>query len=128
MVEEQRSIESKLNRVVLVGNRGDASITKAELASLQIKKHQALVVMAKVKKNILWDNEHGPGITGQWTQACNWLAYCECHITRQVTSTYEQSHLLKFWQYFEKLFTKEPGLSSAQLDTYLTGFPRLTEI
>ena len=32
----------------------------------------------------------------------------------------------KFRQYFLKLFTGEPGLSSAQSDTYLADFPRLS--
>ena len=32
----------------------------------------------------------------------------------------------EFRQYFLKLFTREPGLSSAQFDTYLVDFPRLS--
>ena len=32
----------------------------------------------------------------------------------------------EFRQYFLKLFTREPGLSSAQFDTYLADFPRLS--
>ena len=32
----------------------------------------------------------------------------------------------EFRQYFEKLFTRQPVLSSAQFDTYLADFPRLT--
>ena len=32
----------------------------------------------------------------------------------------------EFRQYFMKLFTREPGLSSAQFDTYLADFPRLS--
>ena len=32
----------------------------------------------------------------------------------------------EFRQYFLKLFTREPGLSSTQFDTYLADFPRLS--
>ena len=32
----------------------------------------------------------------------------------------------EFRQYFLKLFTRKPGLSSAQFDTYLANFPRLS--
>ena len=34
----------------------------------------------------------------------------------------------EFRQYFLKLFTREPGLSSAQFDSYLADFPRLSAI
>ena len=49
MVAEQGLLKAKLDRAVL-GDSGDVSIAKVELASLQIKKHQALVVRARLKR------------------------------------------------------------------------------
>ena len=45
---------------------------------------------------------------------------------RGAPSNYKRSHLWEFRQYFLKLFTREPGLSSAQFDAYLADFPRLS--
>ena len=50
MVAGQRTIESKLYRAVLAGDSGVANIAKAELASLQMKRYQALVVRARLKR------------------------------------------------------------------------------
>ena len=50
MVAEQRSIKDKLDRAVLAGDSGQVNIAKAELASLQVKEHQALVVRARLKR------------------------------------------------------------------------------
>ena len=50
MVAEQRSIKDKLDRAVLAGDSGQVNITKAELVSLQVKEHQALVVRARLKR------------------------------------------------------------------------------
>ena len=50
MVAEQRLLKAKLDRTVLAGKSGDASIATVEMASLQIKEHQALVVRARLKR------------------------------------------------------------------------------
>ena len=50
MVVEQRSIKDKLDRAVLVGDSGQVNVPKAELASLQVKEYQALVVRARLKR------------------------------------------------------------------------------
>ena len=50
MVTEQRLIKDKLERAVLAGDSGQVNIAKAELASLQVKEHQALVVRARLKR------------------------------------------------------------------------------
>ena len=50
MVAEQRPIKDKLDRSALAGNSRQVNIAKAELASLQVKEHQALVVRAWLKR------------------------------------------------------------------------------
>ena len=42
--------KAKLDRTLLAGDSGDINIVKVELASLQIKEHQALVVRARLKR------------------------------------------------------------------------------
>ena len=49
-VAEQRSIKDKLDRAVLAGDSGQVNVATAELASLQIKEYQALVVRARLKR------------------------------------------------------------------------------
>ena len=49
-VAEQRVIKDKLDRAVLAGDSGLVNVAKAELASLQIKEYQALVVRARLKR------------------------------------------------------------------------------
>ena len=43
-------LKAKLDRAVLVRDSGDVNIAKAELASVQIKEYQALVVRARLKR------------------------------------------------------------------------------
>ena len=50
MVAKLRLINDKLDRAVMVGDSGQVNIAKAELASLQVKEHQALVVRARLKR------------------------------------------------------------------------------
>ena len=50
MVAEQRSIKDKLDRAVLAGDSGQVNVAKTDLASLQIKEYQALVVRARLKR------------------------------------------------------------------------------
>ena len=49
-VAGQRLIEDKLDRAVKAGDCGTTNTAKAELASFQIKKYQALVVRASLKR------------------------------------------------------------------------------
>ena len=48
------------------------------------------------------------------------------HATDRQRRTTNEAICREFRQYFLKLFTREPGLSSAQFDTYLADFPRLS--
>ena len=50
MVAEQRSIKDKLDRGILAGISWQVNIAKAEMVSLQVKEHQALVVRARLKR------------------------------------------------------------------------------
>ena len=49
-VAEQRSIKDKLDRAVWAGYSGQVNVAKAELAFLQIKEYQALLVRARLKR------------------------------------------------------------------------------
>ena len=126
MVVEQRSIKDKLDRAVLAGDSGQVNVAKAELVSLQVKEYQALVVRAKLKR-----------MSCEATNMAQELRAKELrHATDQhiasVTSpdgqrrTTNEAICKEFRQYFLKLFTREPGLSSAQFDTHLANFPRLS--
>ena len=53
MVAEQRLIKDKLNRAVLAGDSGQVNVAKAELASLQVKEHQALVVSLIISEGVV---------------------------------------------------------------------------
>ena len=50
MAAEQRMIKVKLERAAFSGDSGQANVAKAELASLQVKEHQALVVRVRLKR------------------------------------------------------------------------------
>ena len=49
MVAEQRLIKAKLDRAVSVGDTGQVNVAKAELASLQVKEYQDLIVRVRLK-------------------------------------------------------------------------------
>ena len=49
-IAKQRLIEDKPDRMVKVGDNGATNTAKVELASFQIKKYQALVVRARLKR------------------------------------------------------------------------------
>ena len=50
IVAEQRLIKAKLDRAALAGDSGEFNVAKAELASFQVKEHQALVVRTRFKR------------------------------------------------------------------------------
>ena len=123
MVVEQRSIKDKLARAVLAGNRGQVNVAKAELASLQVKEYQALVVRARLKRMSCEATNMAQELRAEELRHA-----ADRHIA-SVTSPDGQrrtTNCKEFRQYFLKLFTREPGLSSAQFDTYLADFPRLS--
>ena len=110
----------------MAGDSGQVNVAKAELASLQIKEYQALVVRARLKR-----------ISCEATNMAQELQTEELRhaADRQIASvtspdgqrrTTNEAICREFRQYFLKLFTREPGLSSAQFDTYLADFPRLS--
>ena len=110
----------------MAGDSGQVNVAKAELASLQMKEYQALVVRARLKR-----------ISCEATNMAQELQTEELRhaADRQIASvtspdgqrrTTNEAICREFRQYFLKLFTREPGLSSAQFDTYLADFPRLS--
>ena len=126
MVAEQRSIKDKLDRAVLAGDSGQVNMAKAELASLQVKEHQALVVKARLKRMSCEATNMAQELRAEK------LRYAADRHIASVTSpdgqcrTTNEAIRKKFRQYFLKLFTGELGLSSAQFDTYLADSPRLS--
>ena len=126
MVAEQRSIKDKLDRAVLARDSGQGNVAKAKLASLQIKEYQALVVRARLKRVSCEATNMAQELRAEEIRHA-----ADQHIT-SVTSldgqrrTTNEAICKEFRQYFLKLFTREPGPSSAQFDTYLADFPRLS--
>ena len=126
MVAEQRSIKDKLDRAVLAGDSGQVNIAKIELASLQIKVYQALVVRARLKRMSCEATNMNQELRAEE------LGHATDRHIASVTSpdgqrrTTNEAICREFRQYFLKLFTREPGLSSAQFDTYLANFSRLS--
>ena len=119
-VAEQSSIKDKLDRVVLAGDSGQVNIAKAELASLQIKVYQALVVTARLKRMSC----EATNMAQELRHATDW--YITSVTSPDGQRTTNEAIRGEFRQYFLKLFTREPGLSSAQFDTYLAVFPHLS--
>ena len=125
-VAEQSSIKDKLDWAVLAGDSGQVNVAKAELASLQIKEYQALVVRARLKRMSCEATNMAQELRAEELRHAT-----DRHIAI-VTSpdgqrrTTNEAICGEFRQYFLKLFTGEPGLSSAQFDTYLADFPRLS--
>ena len=113
-VAEQRSIKDKLDRAVLAGDSGQVNVAKAELASLQIKEYQALVVRARFKRIPCEVTNMAQELRAEEVRHAT-----DRHIA-SVTSpegqrrTTNEAICGEFRQYFLKLFTREPGLSSAQ--------------
>ena len=110
-------LETKIDRAVKAGSSVETNIAKADLAFSQIKKYQALVVRATLKRR---GNEYGSRTSNRGTKTCVTVTYRVCQITGRVTSDHKRRDF-----YFEKLFTEEPGLSSVQFDTYLADFSSL---
>ena len=108
MVVEQRSIKDKLDRAVWAGDSGQVNIAKTELASLQVKEHQALVVRARLKRMSCEATN-----MAQELQAKELRHAADRHIA-SVTSpdgqrrTTNEAICKEFRQYFLKLFTREP--------------------
>ena len=113
-VAEQSSIKDKLDRAVLAGDSGQVNIAKAELASLQIKEYQALVVRARLKRMSCEATNMAQELRAEELRHAT-----DRHIA-SVTSpegqrrTTNEAICGEFRQYFLKLFTREPGRSSAQ--------------
>ena len=105
---------------------GQVNLAKVELASLQIKEHRALVVRARLKRMSCEATN-----MAQELRAKELRNAADQHIAsvtlpdRQRRAT-NKAICKEFQQYFLKLFTREPGLSSAQFNTNLTVFPHLS--
>ena len=125
-VAEQRSIKDKLDRAVLAGDSGQVNIAKAELASLQIKEYQALVVRARLKRMSCEATNMAQELRAEELRHATDRHIASVTSPEGLGRTTNEAICGEFRQYFLKLFTREPGLSSAQFDTYLADFPRLS--
>ena len=125
-VAEQRSIKDKLDRAVLAGDSGQVNIAKAELASLQIKEYQALVVRARLKRMSCEATNMAQELRTEELRHATDRHIASVTSPEGLRRTTNEAICGEFRQYFLKLFTREPGLSSAQFDTYLADFPRLS--
>ena len=106
-------------------DRAEINIAKAEIASLLIKRDQGLVVRNRLKR--------------MSPEATNMAAEMRAEESRGASARHISSitsldgrHLTtnggiceEFRSNFQELFTREPGLSTAQFDAYLSDFPRL---
>ena len=110
----------------MAGDSAQVNVAKAELASLQIKEYQALVVRARLKRMSCEAMNMAQELRAEE------LRHATNRHIASVTSpdgqrrTTNKAICREFRQYFLKLFTGEPGLSSAQFDTYLADFPCLS--
>ena len=125
-VAEQRSIKDKLDRAVLAGNSGQVNVAKAELASLHIMEYQALVVRARLKRMSCEATNMAQELRAEELRHATDRHIASVTSPEGLRRTTNEAICGEFRQYFLKLFTREPGLSSAQFDTYLADFPRLS--
>jgi len=124
---EQRLLEDRIDRAVREGDSIATNIARAELALSNNKKYQAQVVRARLKRMSCEAANMARELRAEELRAAN---------HRQIASvTSPDGHrritnkdiCKEFCDYYQKLFTREPGLSSAQFDTYLADFPRLED-
>ena len=125
-VAEQRSIKDKLDRAVLAGDSGQVNVAKAELASLQIMEYQALVVRARLKRMSCEATNMAQELRAEELRHATDRHIASVTSPEGFRRTTNEAICGEFRQYFLKLFTREPGLSSAQFDAYLADFPRLS--
>ena len=117
-------IEAQQDRAVKVGDSGAVSIAKANLGSYQIKKYQAPVVRVRFKRMSYEATNMGQEFRGEELKHA-----VDRHIV-SITSpdgqcrTTNEAICREFRDFFEKLFTRGPELSSGQFDTYLADFHR----
>ena len=126
MVAEQRSIKDKLDRAVLAGDSGLVNVAKAELVSLQVKEYQALVVRARLKRMSCEATNMAQELQAEELRHAADRHIASVTLPDGQRRTTDEAICKEFRQYFLKRFTREPGLSSAQFDTYLADFLRLS--
>ena len=114
------------DRAVLAGDSGQVNVAKAELASLQIKEYQALVVRARLKRMSCEATNMAQELRAEELRHATDRHIASVKSPEGQRRTTNEAICGEFRQYFLKLFTREPGLSSAQFDTYLADFPRLS--
>ena len=119
-------IKDKLDRAVLAGDSGQVNVAKAELASLQIKEYQALVVRARLKRMSCEATNMAQELRAEELRHATDRHIASVKSPEGQRRTTNKAICKEFRQYFLKIFTREPGLSSAQFDTYLADFPRLS--
>ena len=125
-VAEQSLIKDKLDRAVLAGDSGQVNVPKAELASLRIKEYQALVVRARLKRMSCEATNMAQELRAEELRHATDRHIACVTLPEGQHRTTNEAICGEFRQYFLKLFTREPGLSSAQFDAYLADFPRLS--
>ena len=121
---EQRSIEAKIDRAVKAGNSGAIIIGKAELAFLQNRKYQALVVRAILKRMSCEVTNMVQEIRAEELRHAAERHIANVTLPDGQRPTTNEAICRAFRCYFEKLFPKVSWLSSAEFDTYLADFPR----
>lgn len=108
-----------------MGDGDKVAIAKAELASLLNKKDQAHVVRARLKiMSAEWTNMAAELYTEELRIATDQYITCLKLLDGRTLMT-DKGICGEFCDYFQKLFTREPGLSEAQLSNDLAGFPCL---
>ena len=110
-----------------MGDNLDTNIAKVELASTHKKRYQAQVVRSRLKRMSCEASNMAQELRAEEMRAAS-----QRHIA-SVTSPDDQRLTTngdicrQFRDYYQDLFTRSPGLSSAQFDAYLADFPRLEE-
>ncbi|CAE1178594.1 unnamed protein product [Acanthosepion pharaonis] len=121
----QTALEEKVDRAVKSRVSGDIVLAKAELASLLIKKDQALVVRARLKRMSSEATNMAAELRAEENRNADKRHIACVTLPDKRTVTTSAGICEAFRLFFQDLFTREPGLSSAQFDAYLADFPCL---
>ena len=101
----------------MAGDSGQVNIAKAELASLQVKEYQALVVRARLKRMSCEVTNMAQELRAEELRHAADRHIASVTLPDGQRRTTNEAICKEFRQYFMKLFTREPGLSSAHFNT-----------
>ena len=124
---EQRLLETRIDKAVLAGNSLETNRAKAELATTHNKRYQAQVVRARLKRMSCEAANMAQELRAEEMRAASkrYIASVTSPDGQRLTTNGDICK--QFRDYYQDLFTREPGLSSARFDAYLADFPRLEE-